>query len=131
MGEAGYSVVDVEKLIDEFFRQVADGNIEIYNEFSLQHELGFFLRASTVPVQYKVQFERPVTFFGLSRSAFAKSEIDILLFTHDRTEQVAIEVKFPRNGQHPEQMFKFCQDIAFLEQLISAGFTDWLFRCCC
>lgn len=35
--------------------------------------------------------------------------------------QWAIELKFPRNGQYPEQMFSFCKDIAFLEELRDAG----------
>ncbi len=28
-----------------------------------------------------------------------------------------VELKFPRNGQHPEQMYSFCKDIVFAEQL--------------
>ena len=35
----------------------------------------------------------------------------------------AIELKFPRSGQHPEQMFGFCRDIVFAEQLKRAGFN--------
>ena len=33
----------------------------------------------------------------------------------------AIELKYPRNGQHPEQMFSFCKDITFAEELVEAG----------
>lgn len=39
----------------------------------------------------------------------------------------AVELKFPRNGQHPEQMFSFCKDIAFLEQLVEVGFGKGFF----
>ena len=35
---------------------------------------------------------------------------------------MAIELKFPRNGQYPEQMFSFVKDLVFLEQLKAAGF---------
>ena len=37
--------------------------------------------------------------------------------------ELAIELKYPRNGQYPEQMFSFCRDIAFVEQLNDAGFV--------
>lgn len=38
---------------------VTSQNIDLYNEFSLQHELGIFLREALTP--YKVQFERNVS----------------------------------------------------------------------
>ena len=34
----------MERLIGDFFKLVGSHDIEIYNEFSLQHELGIFLR---------------------------------------------------------------------------------------
>lgn len=112
----------VAELVDEFFADVSKGEIEIYNEPSLQYELGCYLRNSAR--QYKVQFERPVSFFGLGKERLAKKEIDIAAFTPDHQDRVAIEVKYPRNGQYPEQMFKFCQDIEFLEQLTDRGFEE-------
>ncbi len=30
---------------------------------------------------------------------------------------IPLELKYPRNGQHPEQMFSFCKEIAFVEEL--------------
>ncbi|MCE7913083.1 MAG: hypothetical protein DYH15_00080 [Nitrosomonas sp. PRO4] len=36
--------VRMKQHIETFFDQVRSGEIEIYNEFSLQHELGIFLR---------------------------------------------------------------------------------------
>lgn len=109
-----------------FFNTVADSTVEIYNEFSLQHELGIWLR-SVLPVQYKVQFERNIRYFGIEDSSFIKKEIDIVIFNPARTEKHAIELKFPRNGQHPEQMYSSCKDIRFLEQLCENGFTSCLF----
>lgn len=119
--------MNIGSAIDSFFSRVAAGSIEIYNECSLQHELGIYLRVATATAGYKVQFERPVSFFGLERARFVKKEIDLTVFSPDQTELTAIEVKFPRNGQHPEQMFKFCQDLAFVEQLVDAGFDSGFF----
>jgi len=70
-------LIDLREAIDEFFEQVATGTIEIYNECSLQHELGIFLRLAMPMGQFKVQFERPVSFFSLNKSAFVKNEIDL------------------------------------------------------
>lgn len=37
--------MNIEQLIQEFMSRVAVGEVEVYNEFSLQHELGIFLCA--------------------------------------------------------------------------------------
>lgn len=36
----------LDELISEFMSLVEAGQVEVYNEFSLQHELGIFLRAN-------------------------------------------------------------------------------------
>lgn len=117
---------DLTGFIDAFFEAVGRGDVEIYNEFSLQHELGCFLRSSLAP-DHKVQFERPVTFFGLRRADTLKKEIDISVIGSELRETVAIELKFPRSGQYPEQMFAACQDIGFLEDLVRGGFNRGYF----
>lgn len=110
----------MEEIIAAFANRVRDGNIEIYNEFSLQHELGIYLR-ERLPLK-KIQFERNVSFFGMSKAEFVKREIDISIFDRsDQSLETAIELKYPRNGQHPEQMFSFCKDVSFTEQLLRAG----------
>jgi hypothetical protein len=112
----------LDDLIEPFLRQVADGRIDIYNEFSLQHELGFHLRQS-LPND-NVQFERNVRDFFPQVSQFKKREIDIAVFSPGKDAlKWAIELKFPRNGQYPEQMFSFCKDVMFVEQLKLAGFA--------
>jgi len=111
---------------ESFFRLVESGEPEIYNEFSLEHELGIHLRNS-LSGDYKVQFERPVSSFGPRARKYRKKEIDISIFTADQARKAAIEVKFPRNGQYPEQMFKACEDISFLEELVADGFELGLF----
>ncbi len=113
-------------LLRDFFLLVADGSVEIYNEFSLQHEVGCYIR-SVLPAKFRVQFERPIDFFGIEHRTIEKKETDIVVFSTDQREKSAIELKFPRNGQYPEQMFKACQDIRFLEQLCDAGFKQGLF----
>lgn len=108
-------------LIAPFVDSVASGRAEVYNEFSLQHELGIFLRGELSSLS--VQFERNVSFFFPSKASFTKREIDISVFSPDMKKLAyAIELKYPRNGQHPEQMFSFCKDVAFAEELRAAGF---------
>jgi hypothetical protein len=57
-----------------------------------------------------------------------KREIDISIFSPDMNElEAVIELKYPRNGQVPEQMFSFCKDISFLEQLTERKFRRGYF----
>jgi len=114
----------MKKNIEEFFSLVGNGSTEIYNEFSLQHELGVFLR-NRISNQ-KIQFERNVSFFNFSKADLYKKEIDISIYSQSDLF-CAIELKYPRNGQVPESMFGFCKDIAFLEQLLENGFKSAYF----
>ncbi len=108
-------------ILAPFLVDIADGEIEVYNEFSLQHELGHYLRREWPHA--RVQFERPVSYFGAAKTGFTKREIDIAVFDPTtRRPVLAMELKFPRNGQHPEQMYSFCKDIAFCEELRRLGF---------
>jgi hypothetical protein len=113
--------------IDNFFALVRNQQVEIYNEFSLQHELGIFLRKK-MEESTKIQFERNVQYFGFEKDDFEKKEIDLAIFSNSKNDLTcAIELKFPRNGQVPESMFSFCKDIAFLEQLVISGFKSAYF----
>lgn len=109
--------MDIKIHINNFMNKVVNGEIEVYNEFSLQHELGIYLRKA-LP-NFKIQFERNVKYFGISDTV--KHEMDIVIFND--VERYAIELKFPRNGQYPETMFAFIKDIAFIEQLLDNGFN--------
>ncbi|KWV59816.1 hypothetical protein AS156_30290 [Bradyrhizobium macuxiense] len=115
-------MINFQLLFSKFAASMKAGNIEIYNEFSLQHELGIFLRAEIAGS--KVQFERNVSFFfGTDTHSFTKREIDIVVYSLEKRDLLAaIELKYPRNGQYPEQMFSFCKDIAFCEELRRSGF---------
>jgi hypothetical protein len=110
------------RTIESFIDTIKARKVDVYNEFSLQHELGIFLR-SKLPA-LNVQFERNVSYF-FPTGQFIKKEIDISIFAADKLElHYAIELKFPRNGQYPEQMFSFCKDILFAEQLKRSGFKQ-------
>ena len=108
--------VMIQSLLYEFMHMVKNEEVEIYNEFSLQHELGIFLRNSLK--NYKVQFERNKKFFGITGTT--KHEIDIVIYNDKK--RYAIELKYPLNGQYPEQMFSFVKDICFMEELKENGF---------
>lgn len=101
----------------EYYAQNVD--IEIYNEFSFQHELGIYIR-NNMP-GYKVQFERNANhFININNANTIKKEIDIVVF--DSKEKFAIELKYPRHGQYPVRMFNFIEDIQFMEELKHCGF---------
>ena len=98
--------MELEKLIIDFLYLQKNENFEnIYNEFSLQHELGIFLRKRLSNI-YKVEFERNISFFlGKENSKkLIKKEIDIVIYDKEKNKKIAIELKRPLNGQYPEHM---------------------------
>lgn len=125
---------NIHRLIEIFFEILKlnpDIDDFVYNEFSLQHELGIFLRQQ-LGHQYKVQFERNVRYFNNSnqetRLETEKKEIDIVIYNDN--ERYAIELKFPRNGQYPETMFSCIKDIKFMEEVQEIfGFTETFCVC--
>jgi hypothetical protein len=121
----------VERLIRQFFLEVTDPYESFYNEASLQHELALYLRRQ-LPTGLRVHilrvhFERPASWFRPAATGLTKKEIDLAVADGSRGQVVAIELKCPRQGQHPEQMFKACQDLQFLEELVAAGFAGGVF----
>jgi hypothetical protein len=129
---------DLLKIIQEFVEEISEGKIEIYNEASIQYELAIFLRQNLSDI-YKVQLERNIhspkhlpdfvpDFDQLdNKDPFKKREMDIVVFDGGQKEKHCIELKFPTNGQYPEQMFSSCKDIKFLEQLTVSGFNECYF----
>jgi hypothetical protein len=111
--------MELDELLKKFMEKIANGEVEVYNEFSLQHELGIFLREN-LP-DYKIQFERNAKFFGIEDTI--KHEMDIVIYKdkETNTEKYAIELKYPLNGQYPEQMFSFIKDIKFMEEIMKNG----------
>ena len=39
-------------------------------------------------------------------------------------ERYAIELKYPKNGMYPEEMYEFLRDICFMEQVKKSGFIS-------
>ena len=70
--------MNLHDLLTAFMDRVSKDLIDIYNEFSFQHELGIFIKNNIDEDNYKVQFERNVTFFGLNTKEFIKKEIESL-----------------------------------------------------
>lgn len=110
-------------VLKSFMDYKTQGRIKIYNEISLQLELGVYLRDKLKG--FSVRFERNIEYYKpqLNKDDFTKREIDIVLFKGSdepaAEEKYAIELKFPRKGQYPEQMFAFLKDIKFMEEVKS------------
>ena len=102
---------DSQLLIEEFFMQAGEEGRDLYNEISFQIEFGIFLR-NKFP-EYKVEFERNVGDLFGTKEGFVKKEIDVIIRKSSNELLWAFELKFPRRGQHPEQMFKIVEDINF------------------
>jgi len=104
------------KLLPE--KQISADNYDynIYNEISLQHELGEFLR-NRLDGQYKIFFEKNI--YDDKKEDWVKKEVDIILINENK-EKYAIELKFSKgkNARTPENMYDFIKDIKFMEQVM-------------
>tara|TARA_B100000963_G_C22526386_1_gene625509 strand:- start:351 stop:1016 length:666 start_codon:yes stop_codon:yes gene_type:complete len=135
--------IPFKDIFKNFFEEIGNGKIEVYNEFSLQHELGIYLRKELLKYgKFKVQFEKNSLEILKYEESYSqeklkkrfgnkkirKKEIDIVIF-QEETEGVknlitSIELKYPRNGQVPESMYSFIKDIRFLEGLTKRGYHN-------
>lgn len=104
----------------------------IYNEFSLQHELGIKLRSKLKEKNksnYLVQFERNITSFNEKlkkkydiKDIFKKSEIDIVIVNvNNNEEKYAIELKYHKknDGRIPNTIYDCVKDMYFANALVS------------
>lgn len=108
----------VEKLINEFLEN--NSFRSIYNEISLQFELGFFLKENLK--NHNVEFERNINNFytkkeTFNRKNFTKHEIDIAIYDETKQEKCAIELKYPRKKAYSRRIDSFLKDIDFVEEL--------------
>ena len=105
-----------EKIIEGFFDFIRKNNLNLYNEFSFQFEFGIFLRREFPKL--KVEFERNVEILNKNKDIFTKKEIDVIVYKDlpegEKDFLWAIELKFPRKGQTPEQMFKLLKTLNFV-----------------
>ena len=72
----------MKNIISNLFQLVRNNDIEIYNKFRLQHELGIFLRYQYP--ELKIQFERNVSYFGLDKNKYEKKEIYLTMFSNQQ-----------------------------------------------
>ena len=121
----------MKKLLKKFLQDSEYFNQNrLYNEASLQHELGCFLRGKqNIPVS----FEKPVGDYWKDwekkytnktnnneengENKTIKKNIDLVL--NYNSENIAIELKYPKKGD-PEnvEFWAFVTDIKFLEEMV-------------
>lgn len=130
----------IKQFIEDFIKEKAayfygeTNNIykssKIYNEMSLQHELGIYLRDKLESQGFRVDFERNAKKFKLSgEDTFKKHEIDIVIYNdtdNDTGKKYAIELKyqFEKNVAYNRALYSFVQDIEFMEQVKKGGFDE-------
>ena len=109
---------------------------KIYNECSLQYELGIWLRdklkSDKVGIKYEIYFEKNTKTFLNNCSGLSKCEVDLIIIGRvgdEIKEKYAIELKFPINGQYPEQMKKFIEDMKFMKKIYSVWGKEELKNC--
>ena len=98
---------------------------KIYNECALQYELGIWLRdklkSDKDGIKYEIYFEKNTKTFLDNYSGLSKCEVDLIIIGKNKKdaikEKYAIELKFPINGQYPEQMKKFIEDMKFMKEI--------------
>jgi len=112
----------IARHLDNFISLLQDkGEIELYNEAGLQHELGFYLK-SVLNSSCTIQLERNISAILGNKKGLHKNEIDIFIKNGDR--KIAIELKMPVNKQIPKRMELTFKDVRFLEQLKTKGFDE-------
>jgi len=84
-------------ILEEFMAKISNHEIEVYNEFSLQHELGIFLRKclETEDEEYKTQFERNIGyFFNLDLLNGSKRD---QIYSYFRNEELKVKIETDTN----------------------------------
>ena len=114
------------KLSSESSANNYDSNI--YNEFSLQHELGIFLKQNMdgyIQVFFEKNVYEKIEDEYKAENYWVKKEVDLIVLKYKDKEctqveqKYAIELKFKKgkNARTPENMFDFLRDIRFMEQI--------------
>jgi hypothetical protein len=98
--------------IDELLKDIKFDSF--YVEATFQFKL--LTRLAKIFDEDSIFPERNISYYKLNQKYFSKKEADIIIEQKGNLN-TAIELKMPMNGQVPEQMFKFIEDIKFLEEL--------------
>ena len=97
------------------------------NSLNYGEHYTLYLRKTNELDGFKIELERPITYFDIRDSNISniksKKEIDLSIYDSKTGQKFAVEIKFSKNGAVPMQMFKFCEDISFLEILVNNGFN--------
>ncbi|HRI19462.1 MAG TPA: hypothetical protein PLA68_00850 [Panacibacter sp.] len=94
----------MKQYIKDFIESLKEGKIHLYNEFGLQHELGYFLRQREIPLK----FEWNVNLLDKNIQNPLKKEMDLFI---DNGNKYVIEIKFPNKGAFPKRMTQSILDI--------------------
>lgn len=116
------SKIKLNELLESFMNKVGSNFFEVYNEATMQYELGLYLRKE-LPEEYNVQFEKNVMFLGADNSQCIKKDVDILVYTENLKEIYAIQVKCPTSDDILQKLYSILKDVKFLEQLRNCGIT--------
>jgi hypothetical protein len=111
--------VSIEQALRLFFEKADYPGGIVTSERALQLELAFHLRSTG----YQVSFERPFR-VAWHTATTCKTKANLDLLVEGPEGRTGIELKVPLNGQHPETMFSFAIDLAFVEAIKAAGQID-------
>lgn len=112
----------LEKYLDDFSELIKNRTIDVYNEFSLKHELGNFL-SSKLPENYTIHFDRSVSDFSVKGGETIKIKMDLVIFNSNKNFKYCIATKYPINKQIPLAIYNIIKDFKLLEQLMGHDFT--------
>ena len=104
----------LEKILQDKTRVNKD---TVYNEASLQHELGYYLKEK----KHTVKFEIPMCKIDekWQSGSTVKKEIDLII-----NDNIAIELKYPaKKAPANESYWHFLEDISFLQELVKNDYT--------
>lgn len=89
-------------------------DIYIYNEISLQHELGIYLRKDHI-IKFEVNLNKK------NQINSRKTECDILILNSKGDAEYAIELKYlPKDCGVPRRMFQCVEDMVFMKDVAQA-----------
>ena len=104
----------IDKLI-QFFKEIPENRLELYNEAGLQHELAIFLRYKFPELEVKLEYPTMKAFDG--ENSLLKKKMDLYVSSKDGLNYV-IELKAPLgDGGVPNSMYKALEDVKFFEQV--------------
>jgi hypothetical protein len=104
-------IMDLAK-IDALLRNIPFD--KFYLEATFQFKL--LMQLAKIYDEDRIFPERNIGYYRLNQKAFSKKEADIII-EQSNNLPIVFELKMPMNGQVPEQMYKFVEDIKFLEEL--------------